>query len=302
MMIGLAGLGSIRNVWGTSCENLCESLEECANDPHEHGSYCKSWETPKTCFGLYWRDEGKTEMCFEPNSEDCPESIPVECPSVVPPVNVCEVTCASTEGCLNDPHAHGSYCKKWQDPPVCFGLYYMDSSRTETCFQPTDGDACPETLPVTCENWAEDYDEEEATTTRNPEVTTTGARAVRAVVSLRTTIAATSTTTTSIPQPRGRYAGVGGPSGILSLEATLRPERMTVDVVFGLGPARFPKNDMPYTFDGSRVYISPVPESIEYLRRLPAPQTPDTVVITYDAVADTLRASFNGIVIVGTKQ
>jgi hypothetical protein len=37
----------------------------------------------------------------------------------------CQRLCQLTPGCRNDPHAHGSYCKLWQDIPVCFGLYHL---------------------------------------------------------------------------------------------------------------------------------------------------------------------------------
>ncbi len=37
----------------------------------------------------------------------------------------CQRLCQLTPGCRNDPHAHGSYCKLWQNPPVCFGLYHL---------------------------------------------------------------------------------------------------------------------------------------------------------------------------------
>ena len=34
------------------CMNLCDSTEACANDPHNHGSYCKFWQSPAVCFGM----------------------------------------------------------------------------------------------------------------------------------------------------------------------------------------------------------------------------------------------------------
>jgi hypothetical protein len=34
----------------------------------------------------------------------------------------CANLCDDTDACINDPHHHGSYCKFWQSPPVCFGM------------------------------------------------------------------------------------------------------------------------------------------------------------------------------------
>jgi hypothetical protein len=131
-----------------SCQAYCNDLADCRDDPDEQGSYCKTWQDPDVCFGLYWTDDSETTMCYQPNSSaPCPEDRPVRCPAVV---DNCQDVCNNTPGCINDPHAHGSYCKDWQDPQVCFGLYYTDASRTATCFQPSEFDACPEEFPVEC--------------------------------------------------------------------------------------------------------------------------------------------------------
>jgi len=61
----------------------------------------------------------------------------------------CQDLCYETPGCLNDPHAHGSYCKTSNSPQVCFGLYYTNSTMTEMCFFPAEPN-CPETFPVPC--------------------------------------------------------------------------------------------------------------------------------------------------------
>lgn len=34
----------------------------------------------------------------------------------------CSALCDSTGACANDPNFHGSYCKFWQNPAVCFGM------------------------------------------------------------------------------------------------------------------------------------------------------------------------------------
>ena len=134
----------ISAVSASSCQTLCSSLDECANDPHAHGSYCKTWNEPNVCFGLYYTDETRTSLCFQPNNSACPERFPVECPAPVAPR--CEEICQSVETCRNDPHAHGSYCKTWQTPNVCFGLYHTESG---ICFQPNDP-SCKESTPVLC--------------------------------------------------------------------------------------------------------------------------------------------------------
>ena len=63
--------------------------------------------------------------------------------------HTCQEYCNDLPTCANDPQAHGSYCKSWQNPPVCFGIYYVDASRSTKCFQPADP-SCPGTIPVSC--------------------------------------------------------------------------------------------------------------------------------------------------------
>jgi hypothetical protein len=138
---------ALAGVKAETCQALCNGLPDCREDPHAHGSYCKTWNKPEVCFGLYWTDASETQMCFQPNSSiPCPEDRPVLCPPVT---DHCQAICDATPTCKNDPHAHGSYCKSWQQYPVCFGLYFTDSTRTTTCFQPNDP-SCPETFPVNC--------------------------------------------------------------------------------------------------------------------------------------------------------
>ena len=63
--------------------------------------------------------------------------------------DICEDICLLTPSCANCPGAHGSYCKSYKDPAVCFGLYFRDASKQSICFQPNDP-TCPENLPVPC--------------------------------------------------------------------------------------------------------------------------------------------------------
>ena len=136
---------------GTTCQALCDHVSECENDPHAQGSYCKSWQNPQVCFGLFWTDDLRTDMCFFPNDETCPQDIPVECPVAT---DRCTELCDATPGCTLDPHQHGSYCKSWQNPQVCFGLYYTDMDMTSTCFEPSENGGCPQKFAVFCDDTA----------------------------------------------------------------------------------------------------------------------------------------------------
>ena len=67
----------------TSCQDLCNSVAECLNDPGYHGSYCKDWQSIPVCFGMYTRADGS--LCFQPNDPTCDDlSLPaVGCSSVI---------------------------------------------------------------------------------------------------------------------------------------------------------------------------------------------------------------------------
>ena len=55
------------------------------------------------------------------------------------PKGFCQNQCDKTPACLNQkPKAQGSYCKHWNNPPVCFGLYVKPTAPNKTCFQPND--------------------------------------------------------------------------------------------------------------------------------------------------------------------
>ena len=60
---------------------------------------------------------------------------------------ICALGCFLTPTCRNDPHAHFSYCKFTQNPPVCFGLYEVPFDFL--CFQPNDP-TCLERFPLRC--------------------------------------------------------------------------------------------------------------------------------------------------------
>ena len=131
----------------TTCQELCDNLESCKNDPRAHGSYCKTWNEPQTCFGLFFRDEERSTMCFQPNDSTCPQSRPVSCPEDQDGTSdepsresaqrdqkkqptTCQEVCDEVDACRDDPHAHGSYCKFIDGNPICFGKdHYSEYSR-----------------------------------------------------------------------------------------------------------------------------------------------------------------------------
>jgi len=62
------------------CQELCDGLPACRDDPVAHGSYCKTWGIPSpVCFGMYYTSESKDTLCFQPNDPSCPEKYPVSC-------------------------------------------------------------------------------------------------------------------------------------------------------------------------------------------------------------------------------
>ena len=70
-----------------SCQDLCNSVPECASDPQYHGSYCKDWQTIPVCFGMYSRADGS--LCFQPNDATCDDM-------VLPAVGCSSVTVTTT--------------------------------------------------------------------------------------------------------------------------------------------------------------------------------------------------------------
>merc|ERR1712154_760459 len=68
------------------------------------------------------------------------------------PVADCQELCASFGPCANYAYAtntQGSYCKSWQNPPVCYGFYYQEND--DLCFEGKEGNLeCDESKPVTC--------------------------------------------------------------------------------------------------------------------------------------------------------
>jgi hypothetical protein len=69
----------VTSVRGDECTDICRSLEECRTDPRGRGSFCKTDKNPQVCFGLYYKNSAKTEICYQPNSSSCPDTNPVLC-------------------------------------------------------------------------------------------------------------------------------------------------------------------------------------------------------------------------------
>jgi hypothetical protein len=131
-----------------TCNDICAGIPTCRNK----GSFCKiSADNNQVCQGLYFRDLGRTSTCF---AEDvtCPQAIPVRCPHSppLPPSTItCESICAITPACAFSPLHQGTYCKLEQSSPTCFGLFWRDPGRTQTCYWPVDR-TCPQDDPVRC--------------------------------------------------------------------------------------------------------------------------------------------------------
>ncbi|KAF4655372.1 hypothetical protein FOL47_009461 [Perkinsus chesapeaki] len=92
------------------CDLSCSQTVGCDQ------SYCKS---NGVCFGLYHKDN---VFCYQPGgAANCDDTIleAVKCTDY--PLTTCQSVCDGLVGCKDS--AWGSYCKSWQDPPVCFGIF-----------------------------------------------------------------------------------------------------------------------------------------------------------------------------------
>ena len=68
------------------------------------------------------------------------------------PKGYCEAECLKTPACASMVPAQGSYCKFWNNPPVCFGLYRKGGIPNAMCYVPNDPkcDDSPGRPPVRC--------------------------------------------------------------------------------------------------------------------------------------------------------
>ncbi|KAF4721612.1 hypothetical protein FOZ63_010527, partial [Perkinsus olseni] len=95
-----------------TCSMACNQTMGCDQ------SYCKN---NGMCFGLYHKGNA---FCYQPGGADgCDDASlePVKCTDY--PLTTCQDVCDRLVGCKDS--AWGSYCKSWQDPPICFGILKM---------------------------------------------------------------------------------------------------------------------------------------------------------------------------------
>ena len=104
--------------------------------------------------------------------------------------STCQELCAITPSCVNS--RNGSYCKSSQDPQVCFGFYYRDSTRASTCYHPGDP-TCSEAIPLLCSDLVVTSSSAAPTTTTSTAPATTSTATAS---SSSTTSASTESTST----------------------------------------------------------------------------------------------------------
>jgi len=52
MKMTSAAASEANGIQQLTCQQLCDGLTECRDDPQAHGSYCKTWGNPSpVCFG-----------------------------------------------------------------------------------------------------------------------------------------------------------------------------------------------------------------------------------------------------------
>ena len=288
-----------------TCQSYCDGLGGCRSGDHVYGSYCKTWQDPDVCFGLYWLDEAQTTMCFQPGSPGtCPEERPVRCPTVR---DECEDICASTPGCITD--HHGSYCKTWLNPHVCFGLYFTDASRTSTCFEPFDS-TCPSAFPVGCQGVSNTGvpvtpATTEVTTTSEATTVASETEPVVAPTSLpaetEPVVAVETVAPTSPPapiQPSGAYRG-SAMSGLLIMTATFSSS--AVDIVFTFSGTDVSGAGIPYVMNGLNVELVEGPVLRGLLDQVNPNLNSNAITIRYNPDSDEVSGSFMRMNITGTR-
>jgi hypothetical protein len=124
-------------------------------------------------------------------------------------VDPCHVACHGLDSC----RPRGSYCKYYQNPPVCQGLYYTDASKSALCTWAVDS-ACREAFPVTCPGF------HPTITTKYPTETT------------RSTESTGSSATTDTPHTHGESSSSGEGTYIAEYNDS-SPNPITVAVAEG---------------------------------------------------------------------
>ncbi|KAF4649735.1 hypothetical protein FOL47_001784, partial [Perkinsus chesapeaki] len=137
-VVGFGGSGVASedtSTTGDYCEDICIQTDGCEQ------SYC---EDNGLCFGLYHKGDSN---CYQSgtNATDCDASLlePVQCAEY--PITTCEDVCEGISECKDS--KWGTYCKTWQDPPVCFGIIVKEDG--SLCFNPADEECVGE--PYACE-------------------------------------------------------------------------------------------------------------------------------------------------------
>jgi hypothetical protein len=125
--------------------------------------------------------------------------------SVDPCLGYCDATGACASG------VQSSYCKYWQNPPTCFGLYLLPNAVSTYCYEPNDTSCNDAQLqPITCTVYAAGASAATVPTAA-PTVPATTESLATVVTSLGTTAASTGTeavTTTAATTAAATTTGV----------------------------------------------------------------------------------------------
>jgi hypothetical protein len=260
-------ISSVIGVLGNTCQTVCDSLTGCES------SYCVYTPNGPFCSGLFYTDSSMTHMCVGGTENCTSDLLPVPCPTES---NICDVVCASTELCSN----RGSYCKYWQTIPVCYGLYYTDSSRTSTCFHiGTLDDTCAEEFPVGCHSG-----------------TILDTRAGESITVARVDIEIETTTEANeLLGPEGVFTGQREGALSVSVRVEFHPTRSSLDVSFTITTAQgsvvIEGADVRYHVEGQRIVV----EDCEGTRQLLANFSDlemSQINISFNETADQVNAVF----------
>lgn len=228
------------------------------------------------------------------------------------PPKDCNELCQVTASCKDDSSSHGTYCKEWQDGPVCFGLYWLSSNSTAACFQPNDS-LCREDIPVRCELVQETSAQE---STSSPVYQSTEPYSTAMPSDAQAESSSTSTVqpeSLSTPSPAVITSApsqlVAGPSGdycgSFSDGVTIRTNLSfgeTLSVAFG-GVLEGAISYLSYTYttDTGEILITVTQEYRDFLFNLPLILVPEDIYVMYDREADHVIASVLGAEITTTK-
>jgi hypothetical protein len=256
ILLGVTANGSVIQ----DCLSACAQTEACSADPHSHSSYCKFWLDKSVCFGLYWRSDNSTEMCFYPNDVSCSQNLPVLC-NETPAIN-------STS------------------------LAPSGSVRTSTI--PTQSTAQSTTvstssLPSTTTS---------VTTTRP--ITTTSSTQTSTLPPTTSANASTTTTSTKPSTSlSGRYCGKSTQTNLIGIQLNFNPTTVDVTLSDYLNGSisNVPYN---YDSSSGLVTISSTPAYVGFLNSLPLFLVPQDIVVRYTASTDQVTVTVLGVIIPAT--